>query len=150
MVVETAKIRDLDELVQIGEAFQQESPLHARMKYDPEKAKRFGKHLITADDHCMFLAKNGTKIHGLIGGGLRAMYYSKDNYLSEYIYYVTPDSRGSLAAKKLIDRFCEWGQEKNAKAAELGISTAINPERADRFMTKVGFKYMGANFYKEL
>ena len=47
MVVETAKIRDLDELVQIGEAFQQESPLHARMEYDPEKAKRFGKHLIT-------------------------------------------------------------------------------------------------------
>ena len=44
MVVETAKIRDLDELVQIGEAFQQESPLHARMEYDPEKAKRFGKH----------------------------------------------------------------------------------------------------------
>ena len=30
------------------------------------------------------------------------------------------------------------------------IATAINAKRADRFMTKVGFKYMGANFYKEL
>ena len=150
MVVATAHIRDLDELVQIGEAFQQESPLHTNMKYDPDKAKRFGNHLITADDHCMFIAKNGKKIYGLIGGGLKKMYYSNDSYLSEYIYYVTPDSRGSVAAKKLLDTFCKWGKDNNAKIAELGISTAINPERADRFMTKVGFKYMGANFYKEL
>jgi GNAT superfamily N-acetyltransferase len=150
MVVETAKIRDLDELLQMGEAFQQESPLHGVQKFDLEKTKRFATHMITADDHCAFLARSGDKLHGFIAGGLRSMYYSKDKYLSEYVYFVTPNSRGSVAAKGLIDAFCKWGKEKGAKAAELGISTAINPERADRFMKKVGFKYMGANFYKEL
>ena len=150
MVVETAKIRDLDELVQMGEAFQQESPLHGVQKFDLEKTKRFATHMITDDDHCAFLARSKDNLHGFIAGGLRSMYYSHDQYLSEYVYFVTPNSRGSLAAKGLLDAFCKWGKEQGAKAAELGISTAIHPERADRFMQKMGFNYMGANFYKEL
>jgi GNAT superfamily N-acetyltransferase len=120
------------------------------MKYSKEKARRFGTHLIEANDHCMLVAKKDKKIYGIIGGGLKSMYYSKDKYLSEYIYYVTPTARGSFAAKKLMDAFCDWGKKNNAKIAEVGISTAINPEKADKFMGKVGFKYMGANFYKEL
>ena len=150
MVVETAKLRDLDDLLQVGEAFQQESPLHGIQKFDVDKSKRFLTHMISNDQHCMFVARSKGKLSGFIAGGLRSMYYSHDKYLSEYIYFVTPNSRGSLAAKKLLDKFCEWGKDNDAKAAELGISTGINPERADKFMKKVGFKYMGANFYKEL
>ncbi len=150
MIVRRAEVQDLDKLVNIGEIFQKESPLHGLQKFDKEKTTNFAKHMITGDNHCAFLVETEGKIHGFIAGGLRSMYYSSEQYLSEYVYYVTQDSRGSLAAKLLLDSFYDWGRENGAKAVEVGISTAIDPERADRFMKKMGFNYMGANFYREI
>lgn len=150
MIVRKAEVKDLERLVEIGEIFQKESPIHGLQEFDKEKTTAFAKHMITGDNHCAFLVESGDRIHGFIAGGLRSMYYSSDQYLSEYVYYVTQDSRGSLAAKLLLDSFYDWGGKNGAKAVEVGISTAIDPERADRFMKKMGFNYMGANFYKEV
>jgi GNAT superfamily N-acetyltransferase len=150
MLVRRAVLDDLEQLVDIGEIFQIESPLHGLQEFDREKTKRFATHMISGKDQCAFLAETNDRIHGFIAGGLRSMYYSEDKYLSEYVYYVTQDSRGSYAAKGLLDAFYDWGKENGAKAIQVGISTAIDPKRADRFMTKMGFNYMGANFYKEV
>ena len=150
MEVRRATLDDLERLVDIGEIFQKESPLHGLQEFNREKTKEFAKHMITGKNHCAFMAETGDRIHGFIAGGLRSMYYSNDKYLSEYVYYVTQDSRGSYAAKGLLDSFYQWGRENNAKAVEIGISTAIDPERADKFMRNMGFNYMGANFYKEI
>ena len=150
MVVETAKLRDLDELVQMGEAFVEESPSLSLLTYSRDEYSKFCQDVITSKGKCMFIIKDRNKILGVIAGGLQHRIGSFDQYLSEYIFYVDKSVRKKGAGKQLMDSFCNWGKEQSVGAVEVGVTSDIDPKQADLYMTSLGFKYMGANFYKEL
>tara|TARA_Y100000310_G_scaffold107386_1_gene105830 strand:+ start:1455 stop:1907 length:453 start_codon:yes stop_codon:yes gene_type:complete len=150
MVIETAKTQDIEDLVDLGEAFVAESPSLSLLDYSRNQYSKFCQDVITSKEKCMFIIKDKDQILGVIAGGLHPRIGSFDQYLSEYIYYVDQTIRKNGAGKKLMNRFCDWGKLNEAKAVEVGVTSDIDPKQADKYMTGLGFKYMGANFYKEL
>ena len=150
MRVEEAKIDEIEKIIDLGEFFVEESPSLSLMTYSRDVFEKFCKHMITHKDNCMFLLKDKDKILGILTGGLKSRIGSEEKSLSEYIFYVHKSARKHGGGKELMDRFCKWGKDRNAKTVEIGATSDIDPKKADAYMQKMGFKYMGANFYKEL
>ena len=150
MVVETANMHDIEELIDLGEDFVKESPSLSLLTYSRDQYSKFCEDMVTSKRKCMFIIKDKNKILGVIAGGLHHRIGSFDQYLSEYIFYVDQSVRKNGAGKQLMDSFCNWGKEQSAGAVEVGVTSDIDPKKADLYMASLGFKYMGANFYKEL
>ena len=150
MVIKTAHINDIEKITDLGEEFVAESPSLSLLSYSRKEYQRFCEDLISSKIKYMVIAKDKEKVVGVVGGGLHNRIGSSDKYLSEYIFYVSPSARKSGTGRQLMDKFCDWGRSQKVKVVEMGVTSDIDPKQADKFMSNLGFKYMGANFYKEL
>jgi GNAT superfamily N-acetyltransferase len=150
MRVEEAVVDDIEKIIDLGETFVKESPSLRMLNYSRVEFGKFCKHMIDDEINCMFLLKDEDDIHGVIAGGLHNRIGSLEKYLTEYIFYVHKAVRRDGGGKKLMDKFCDWAKSQSVKTVEMGVTADIDPKKADAYMKSLGFKYMGANFYKEL
>ncbi len=64
--------------------------------------------------------------------------------------YVTPDRRGTLAAKRLIKYLECWAEMKGCKELALSITSDINIKRTGKFYKLLGFSDVGRIYRKQL
>ena len=151
MKVRAIQPEDAVQCMELGEMFQKESPFHSRYKFNRDKTFEFMMDLALRDGACAYVCENGSgEVVGFVGGEMHSMYYTEDRYASEVVFYVSPKHRGGRAAILLLKEFEKWAKKHDAKDMEFGVVTGIDVERTDRFFKHYGFKYLGANFYKEI
>ncbi|AFP33692.1 acyl-CoA N-acyltransferase domain-containing protein [Pectobacterium phage POP72] len=58
---------------------------------------------------------------------------------SDYLFYVHPDYRGSLAAYRLMKAYKLWAVELGCKEVRLSVASGIHPERTGKLYERMGF-----------
>jgi len=91
---------------------------------------------------------DGQIIGFMIAAMVPYIFSFKARYASDLAVYVIPEKRGTSAAIRLVKAFEEWADTQNAAEKKLGVSTAINIERAHGFYTKLGYNQVGGLYTK--
>lgn len=94
--------------------------------------------LIAEDDH--------GNIAGILIGVIERHIFSDLPVASVMVYYVFPDKRMSGAGFRLITAFRKWADNRAAFEICVGITSALQLHRTDRFLTRIGFERTGGNY----
>lgn len=140
----SATLSDLDELVALGRVMHAEGPALRGFSFDEAKVRRA---LIAAiAGGAVFVHENAD---GSLDGGLVAMvlerWYSTDQVAIDLGLFVAPDKRGGFIAYRLLRAFVAWCTAR-ALPIEMGVSTGVAPEVADRLYTAIGFERIGGAY----
>ncbi len=94
-------------------------------------------------DGVVLLAEIKGKIVGSIGGMLNSDWWSSEEYLGDFWFYVEPKSRNSKIAIKLVKGFIKIGNEANV-IVKLGHVYSGDMERKDSFFKRLGLVKAGS------
>lgn len=65
---------------------------------------------------------------------------------SDYLFYITPASRGGLAAYRLLKAYKEWAFALGCVEVRVSIASGINQERTERLYECAGFPRHASTF----
>ena len=99
---------------------------------------------------CALAAVAGETVIGILAGYVTEYAFCSHLVASDQIVYVTPRSRGSLAAVRLIEAFRRWARERGARELVLGITTGVDARRTGELFERLGFEFAGGNFVQRL
>jgi|TARA_R110002110_G_scaffold156032_1_gene350827 GNAT superfamily N-acetyltransferase len=94
-------------------------------------------------DGVVLLAEIKGKVVGSIGGMLGSDWWSSEEYLGDYWFYVRPESRNSKIAIKLVKAFIKIGNEASV-IVKLGHVYSGDIERKDSFFKRLGLVKAGS------
>jgi len=118
----------------------------ANFTFCPEKVLKKVLSLIDEPDTITFIAMKEGAIVGVIAGLIGSMWFNSDRCAMDHYFSVTPISRGSGVARKLVEQFLDWA-EKNANHVAMGVSSG-NGAGAEHLLTNLGLARVGANYTK--
>jgi ribosomal protein S18 acetylase RimI-like enzyme len=139
--------KDIDYLVDLGYLMHQESSF-ADLEYDKDKVRELGQEILHADNYCCYIYERENKIIGFIVGICGHYYFNHQKYASDYLLYIDPDKRGSIAAVRLLKELEKWAKLKNCQEIRLGSSANINPEQVKKLYERLGYTTTGHLFRK--
>jgi GNAT superfamily N-acetyltransferase len=79
-------------------------------------------------------------------GYISEYYFGRDLIASDYLWYVTPEYRGSRAAVLLLRDFQKWAEERNASEVHMGLSTGVHAEKVGALLENLGYDLVGGNY----
>ena len=100
--------------------------------------------------YLLLVAECDDAIVGFMGAQLGIFVFSSRIFVYHDMFYVKPEKRGTKAAMMLVTGLETWAAECRADRVCVGLHTGLNPDRLDRFYRKLGYTYMGGNYFKEM
>ncbi len=89
--------------------------------------------------------KKGVAV-AMMAGGASNYFFSPKRRAYDYVWYVTPEHRGSRTAVLLLKKFVNWAKTRQASEIFVGVTTNIAPERTGKLLERLGFKHVGGNY----
>ena len=140
---------DLDALLDLGGQMRAES-VEPFPPIEPERvAQQLELAAANPDVFLVALAEIDGKAVGMMTAVCGDYAFSTELRAVSDLLFVTPDRRGLMAAKRLVERFLGWADGLDAKTAIMGVSTGIEPERTGRFLELMGFRPMGMTYRRD-
>lgn len=136
---------DVDRLYELAKAMHRES----RVWYPhPEKSciAYFVQLQSDRDDAVAFVADTDNGVVGFINGFLTPFSFASERAATHECWYVAPAWRGGAAARLLMRAFIAWATERGACRVWSGLHTAVDGQKADRFMARFGFEFAGRSY----
>jgi GNAT superfamily N-acetyltransferase len=151
MDVRFAHLSDIPACIEIGFLIHRSTGF-SRFTYDRTIVEKNLRNLILIGQkrrrsHCFLLVEDdqGRLIGGLIGC-IESHFFSSEPVATMIAYGVRPGHRMTGAAVRLMKAFIEWAKRRGAVEVNVGVNSGIDLERTDRFIKKLGFSKMGANY----
>ena len=143
----TALPEDLPEILALGQQMHEESA-YRHFAFSVSKcAMLFHTCITNPDTHFIRVAVNtDDAVVGIFVGSIAEHYFGTDLIASDYLWYVTPEYRGSRAGLTLLQDFQKWAADHNAAEIYVGISSGLFAERTGALLTKLGFDLVGGNY----
>lgn len=143
IIVRAATLLDVPQMVEVGGQAHAESPVYARLPFDPVRAGATASGLIAHPDGLALVA---VQAGAIVGGTLAtvAEHWSGGRYCHELITVVRPDRRGARIGLRLLRALIEWARGTGAPLLVAGVSSGIAPERAARLYELAGMRRIGA------
>lgn len=139
-----AFVDDVAELMPLCRAFHQESPVHRQLAFDEAKVTTL---LTNSLEHPDWLGMVAVNDDGAIVGMMLlfciAPYYSSELQAGELCLWVKPEHRGGRSAWLLATEAKRWAELKGARKLQMGVTTGINDDLAERFYRKMGLTRCG-------
>ena len=151
----TIKIRgleesDSDQIVELAKSLHNKS-YYNFLTFSEDKIRALIKTTIAMPDGTIcYVAEEHGKIIGFICGYLIMYSSTNDFFTQDLSLYVTPDRRGTVAAKRLIKYLECWAEMKGCKELALSITSDINIKRTGKFYKLLGFSDVGRIYRKQL
>tara|TARA_R100000750_G_C2313393_1_gene83405 strand:- start:255 stop:725 length:471 start_codon:yes stop_codon:yes gene_type:complete len=151
----TIKIRgleesDSDQIVELAKSLHNKS-YYNFLTFSEDKIRALIKTTIAMPDGTIcYVAEEHGKIIGFICGYLIMYASTNDFFTQDLSLYVTPDRRGTVAAKRLIKYLECWAEMKGCKELALSITSDINIKRTGKFYKLLGFSDVGRIYRKQL
>lgn len=139
MSIRVATLDDLPRILDLGEQLHNESPRWSRLSFNRQKAESFMRMLLTESRGVVFVAERDGVVVGGIAGIAEAHWSSDDVVAQEVSFFMAPETRGSMAATRLICALRAWGETRGAKWLQAGTSTGLDPERTAGLYERLGF-----------
>ena len=142
--IEELKMSDMKQAVKMLHKFISISPNFKEYELSDKKILKTVCNCILSNDQCIFAAKDGDRIVGLIGGYISSSWFMDQLTLREYGLFVDDDYRGKGLGFKLLLEWFKWGRI-NFKISDcwMCLNTGIDSERALKRFKKIGFKKTG-------
>ena len=99
-----------------------------------------------ADSVILLAVRDNGTIVGMLGGYVVDFFFCHTLVAQDRFYFVKPEARGSSAAIKLLTAFRRWAEQRKALELNINMSVAVNMQRFNRMMNKLGFRCCGSNF----
>ncbi len=149
MIVRRATLDDLPAFLRLGQEMRNES----NTSFPPIDSARVRRQIAATENlpETLYaaIAVDGDVI-GMITGVIGDYAFSPERRAACDLLFVRPQHRGAVAARKLVESFCDWAAENGARSVFIGISTAVNPERSGKFFERIGFEPLGPIYRKEV
>ncbi|MDQ5984598.1 MAG: hypothetical protein CSYNP_00293 [Syntrophus sp. SKADARSKE-3] len=145
-----ASVHDIPEMVNLAKSVHAGNRL-AKLPFDGNK---LAEQLISILDppnsrYCFFVGEvPDAGISGGLLGYVTGCLFSEALVTTNYVYFVNPEYRGSSLAIRLITAFRKWAQNRGTTLFCISQNAAIETQRFDKFMKKIGLKCTGGNFSK--
>jgi hypothetical protein len=143
----TATPADIAEILDLGQQMHAESAFRHFDIDIPKCAMLIHTCLTNPDTHFIRVAVGPTnEIVGMLLGYISEYYFGRDLIASDYLWYVTPEYRGSRAAVLLLRDFQKWAEERNASEVHMGLSTGVHAEKVGALLENLGYDLVGGNY----
>jgi GNAT superfamily N-acetyltransferase len=149
MKIRAYEQRDFPDLLLLGADMHSESDF-APFQFSPAHVRQLEQIVLTSSDRFCFVAETDEGIAGTFVGGVSEFFFGPDKFGFDYLLYIRPKWRGSSAAYRLMLAAMTFCRNAGAKQLRFGVSTGINPEDADRFYRKLGFRQAGLLYTRML
>ena len=138
---------DLPEILTLGQQMHGES-VYKHFDFSiPKCAMLFHTCATNPDTRFVHVAVNSAnELIGIFMGYIAEHYFGTDLIASDYLWYVTPEHRGSRAGLTLLQDFQKWAADHRAAEVYVGISSGLFAERTGALLTKLGFDLVGGNY----
>lgn len=83
---------------------------------------------------------------GMLAGYVVDLFFTDAFVAQDRVFFVKPTARGSSAALKLLLAFRKWAEARKVHELNINMSVAVDMERFDKMMVKLGFRCCGSNF----
>lgn len=131
---------DIPALVTLGARMHAESRF-AVLAYNPEKAGRTLAHVL--ETGFLWVATDDDRIVGGMAAMCVPHWCSDDAVAMDLALFVEPESRGGMAAARLVTRYKEWADKQGAVMIDMGVNTGVHVEQTTSLLERLGFKRCG-------
>jgi len=150
LVIKELQAGDELPLIKLGFSMWEESELFKRHPLKTNKLEQLATIIHTNDSMACYIAYNKEGYHGIWIGSIHSLWYSDDLVVSDVVFYVKKECRGSSAALKLLRSAEKWAKSKNALIFNLGLSSGIDTEKTVCFFEKLGYFNQGTLMSKRI
>lgn len=148
-MIRHATATDIDRIVELGAAMHAESRF-ARLPYSAEKCRALVASMVAnPEEMCTLVAEQQGQIIGAFLGFIEEHFFTEAKVASDFILYVKPEFRGSLAGPRMLDYFTAWAKVRGVEMIEVGISTGVCVEKSTRLYQRLGYRPVGIVFEYE-
>lgn len=151
MIVRRFKdMADVDNMISLGAEMHRES-MYADRPYMPAKLASYGRQFLSEPTKGVgILAEEDGVCHGIMAGWALQNFYNDELCARDMILYVRKEKRGGTTAMRMVKEFERWAKEVGAKEITIGISAAIDNDKATRFYNALGYSHRGVTLSKEV
>jgi GNAT superfamily N-acetyltransferase len=142
-VIRRATMDDLPHIVSMGRAMVAESPRLRAFRYTPAKVHVTVSHLIDNEDGFVYVDEQNSEIVGFLIAYVEPHWFSIDKLACDLALYVRPDKRGGVIAARLLNRYKEWGREREAVITQVGVSSGVQLESTSGLLERLDFQSSG-------
>jgi N-acetylglutamate synthase-like GNAT family acetyltransferase len=147
--VRQAELKDLDEYVKLAARFHAASPMHNFIDFDAEGYANFFITSLEKTEVKMWLAEKNGEMIGIAGAILFPLYFNPSTFaVQELWWWLTPNARGSGAAKQMYQCIENWAKETEASALFMIALEDDRVEKMEKLYTRAGYKPMERTFCK--
>lgn len=117
---------------------------HHSARWEPEMAAHHLAVAISSDNLFLWVAVDGCEVVGFLWGGLgEAAPWDSSLVANDYLFYLTPEYRGTRRGLALIKAWLSWGKSLGCQEVRLSIASGINEARIGKMFKLLGFDNFG-------
>lgn len=135
--------RDRAAVIELGR--QMTALYKPNLTFDPVRADALITRSLTEAHPTIFVADDGGDIVGALAAFIVDYPAAAGFFVSQELFYVRPDKRGTRAAALLFTEFVRWADSLDPEEVFAGTATGHRPEVAARWMRRFGFETLGAH-----
>jgi GNAT superfamily N-acetyltransferase len=144
-IIRPATYDDLDMLLLIAKAMQEESPRFSRMTFSQRKMLQLFINLIDSENGLVLVAEVEGEIVGGFAGMVIEHFFTDDLVANDIGLFLIPNARGGTLAARLIKQYIAWAKTKT-EFIQLGISTGVHMEKTAELYQALGLQQCSIGF----
>ena len=149
MIVRRMRDSDLLNVASLAARMHDETR-YAELDFSEKSVIAFGITIMGDDRYFAGLAEEDGVLYGMLVGHVAPMPFGADTRAYSDWFYVCPEKRGTMTAKKLVHAFFEFARERNARDVVVSVSSGVNNERAGRFLERLGFQEKARSYERNI
>lgn len=139
---------DIAAMISLGRLLHAESSFR-KHPFDAARLLKFGRMALANGNPGLIAAERAGHMVGMAIVMMGEHYFSADKTATVQLLYVVPQARGGMAAVKLLRAIRSWAAGAGAGDLHVNVTTAIAPDKTDRFLRRMGFQQTGGNYVLE-
>ena len=136
--------------VDLGSAMWDESDVYNGMERSVDKMIEFAYYSRANPSSFFNVAVRGDTCHGFMIGERAPYGFHESEFAFDRLLFVTPNMRGGVAARTLINAFETWCKMHKVSRILLGVTTGVHAAQTERLYNKLGYTTVGAVTMKEV
>lgn len=146
MLARLAIRSDLPAIHELGRAMVAE--FRPRVGYDEAVATATFDRYLECAEPTIFVAEQNREIVGVLIARAPEYLYASGFFVTQEVFYIRPDKRGTRAAAELARLFNEWADRLGPSEVYMGVATGYRAEQTARLMQRYGFKPVGQHLLR--
>ena len=145
MLYREGVLDDTDQILVLGREMHKESAF-ASLDWSDKKAANLFATCVTKANYCCFVAEKDCVLKGMVAGKVSEYFFGHDKILSDFVWFVDQQNRGTMASIRLLKIFIGFGKKWNVAEVCIGVSTQVLLDRTDKLLKRFDFENVGGTY----